>query len=340
VKPRISFFYLRVYHYLLRLYPADFLTEFGPEMELVFGEAIAEAQKSGSTSVLALFLRELRDLPLSLWREQRRRRQSEKRGFVMPNDINEPSYWRPASGLETTVTILPFVLFSILMTIQAYLYAKDFTVIPFDWELSMYLVALAGLGFGWVKRFPRWSLGYLGLALVTSWWTHHIVTGDFELFGYSSDHWEWRGWFALLAVALAATLITRSLSPLVDLARSIWVDLSRLSFILYAALGWLILGVSNDSSPVALRPLQTFIAALFIVLGVFPFLHLHLPWQRGLALQGAVNLTLLSGIAIGAAVTGTADVDWPILAIWLVFLLLPGILGLFQRAGSSPGFVQ
>jgi hypothetical protein len=340
VKPGIRSL-IQVYHYFLRLYPAEFLAEFGPEMEDVFSEAIAEAQKKGSAPVLILFLRELRDLPASLWREQRRCRQDQRRIFAMTNDINEPGYWQPATGLETAVTVLPFVLFGLLFTFEALSYARGTPESSFNWHLSVYLVALAGFGIGWVKGFPRWSLGYLGLALIYSWWLHGLATFGFKLFGYPIDHWEWRGWIALLAVGLAATLFTRSLSPLVNLAKSIWRDWSRLSFILYGALTWLTLGVIYDgktwTDPVEILPLQVFCAALFIVLGVLPYLHLHLPWQRGLALQGAFNLAWLSSIAIGAIVSGRADVAWPILAVWFVFLLLPGILGVAHRARRRPG---
>lgn len=335
MRPGISSLLIQVYRHLLRLYPDDFLDEFGPEMVAVFSEALVEAQKKGSVPVLILFLRELRDLPPSLWREQRRR-QDQRRIFAMTNDINKPGYWQPATGLETAVTILPFVLFSILMSIKALVYARELVDISFAWDLSLYLVALTGMGIGWVKGFPRWSLGYLGLALIYSWWLHGLATFGFELFGYPIDRWQWRGWIALLAVALVATLITRSLAPLVDLAKSIWNDWSRLSFILYAALGWLTLGVINDGDPAALLALQVFCAALFIVLGVIPFLYLHFPWQRGLALQGAFNLAWLSAIAIGAAASGRADVAWPILAYWFVVLLVPGILGLAPPEYRSP----
>ena len=78
---------------------------------------------------------------------------------------------------------------------------------------------------------------------------------------------------------------------------------------------------------------------LFIVLGVLPYLHFQFPWQRGMALQGAFNLAWLSSIAIGAVVSGRTDVDWPLLAIWFVFLLLSGILGIMRRARRSPGLI-
>jgi len=290
--------------------------------------------------MLILFLRELRDLPSSLWREQRRRRQKQEQAFAMANNIDEPDHWQPATGVETAVTVLPFVLFGLLYTFQALGYARGIREPSFYWHLSLYLVALVGLGIGWVKGFPRWSLGYLGLALIFSWWLTGLATVGFKLFGYSIDRWEWRGWIALPVVALAAILFSRSLSPLIDLIKSIWRDWSRLSFILYAALSWVTLGILYDgktwADPVAILPLQVFCAALFIMLGVLPYLHLFFPWQRGLALQGAFNLALLSSIAIGAAVSGKADVAWPILAVWFVFLLLPGILGLACRARQRP----
>jgi hypothetical protein len=259
----------------------------------------------------------------------------------MANIIDKPGYWQPATGWETAVTVLPFVLFGLLFTIMGYGYAAGSLELSFNWHLAVYLVALIGLGVGWVKGFPRWSLGYLGLALVYAWWLNGLATFGFELFGYPIDLWQWRGWTALLAVALVATLITRSLSPLVDLAKSIWIDWSRLSFILYGALTWLTLGVIYDgktwADPVEILPLQVFCAALIIVLGVLPYLHLRSPWQRGLALQGAFDLAWVSSIAIGAIVSGTADVAWPLLAVWFVFLLLPGILGIMRRADRRPG---
>jgi hypothetical protein len=348
VKPRVTAFFLNIYHHLLQLYPVEFFAEFGAEMEAVFSEALTEAQQKGIGPVLVLFLRELRELPRSLWREQRRSHQYQSRIIAMANDSDEPGYWQPATGLETAVTLLPFVLFSILYTLEALAYARGTPELPYSWQsfyrhLSVYLVALTGLGIGWVRRFPRWSLGYVGLVLIYTWWLHGLVLRGFTLFGHPVNRWDWLVWTALLAVALVATLITRSLSPLVDLAKSIWHDWSRLSFILYGALSWLALGIILDTGPwtdpVAILP-QVFCAALFFVLGVLPFLHLTFAWQRGLALQGAFNLAFLSYVAIAVIVSGRADVDWPILAYWFLFLLLPGLLGLMRRSYGITGLTQ
>ena len=146
MKPGNSSCLVQIYHYLLRLYPAEFLAEFGQEMEAVFSEAITEAHEKGFGSVLILFLRELRDLPSSLWRELRRRRQNHKQTFALANGINGPGYWQPATVLETAVTVLPFVLSGLMFTYEALGYAGFTRGLMSDWYLRLYLVALAGFG--------------------------------------------------------------------------------------------------------------------------------------------------------------------------------------------------
>ena len=43
MKPGIISVLVHIYHYLLRLYPTDFLDEFGQEMEEVFASTVEEA---------------------------------------------------------------------------------------------------------------------------------------------------------------------------------------------------------------------------------------------------------------------------------------------------------
>jgi len=175
-----------------------------------------------------------------------------------------------------------------------------------------------------------------------------LATSRLEIYGTTfvlNDFWGWR---SLLAVGLYATLFCRSLYPLVGLARDIWRDWSRLSFIWYGALSYLSLGMIYDNKSwydqVAYLPADVFTAALIFVIGVLVYLRMRSPLQRGLALQGALNLALLSSIVIGAGTVdvdmdGRVDVAWPILAVWFVFLLLPGILGIMRRARRSPGLI-
>lgn len=69
------------------------------------------------------FLRELRDLPSSLWRELRRRRQKQEQIIVMDSGIEGSGQWQPATVLETAVTVLPFVLSGLLFFYVALDYA-------------------------------------------------------------------------------------------------------------------------------------------------------------------------------------------------------------------------
>lgn len=59
----------RMYAGLLRLYPARFQTEHAAEMEAVFAQLITEAAGRGQLPVWRVCGRELRDLPLAVWRE-------------------------------------------------------------------------------------------------------------------------------------------------------------------------------------------------------------------------------------------------------------------------------
>ena len=78
MKPSAVTLIIHIYRWLLRLYPAAFLDEFGCEMEIVFAEALAEASEKSVWTLITLLLRELRDYPLSLLREGRRNRQNHR----------------------------------------------------------------------------------------------------------------------------------------------------------------------------------------------------------------------------------------------------------------------
>lgn len=55
----------RLYALLVRFHPYDFRTEFVEEMRAVLGDALAEADEKGTLSLIAVCLREARDLPLA-----------------------------------------------------------------------------------------------------------------------------------------------------------------------------------------------------------------------------------------------------------------------------------
>jgi hypothetical protein len=354
VKPGFISVLIHVYHRLLSLYPAEFRDELGEEMTAVFSEAIAEARMQSRRLVAIRFLRELRDYPSSLWRAQKlsRRNQKEVAGpqpLIPADGIAEPVQFTRPSGLETAAAILPFVLMGLLYTFQALDYPSGRSMRSFYWDLSLYLLLLIGLGIGWVKGFPRWSLGYLGMALVFSWWLAGIAISGFRIFGHTFTHneqWGWRGWISLLVVALVATLLSRSLYPLVGLAKSIWRDWSQLSFIVYGAFTWLALGITYDGktfyNEIKYLPINIIIGAMIYTAGALFFMRLKTGWHRAVALQAAFNLAFLSSMAIGA-IDGRVDEALQdnvfywffVIIFWFGIMLLPGSLAIIRRASQS-----
>lgn len=346
---------IRLYTYSIRLYPHQFREEFGDEMTAVFTVVVQEAGRRGLRWALIVWLRELRDYPLSLLREGRRNRRKHRAAghsgaLDFSGDADSSGLWSPAKRWETAAAILPFVLFGLIYTLDALDYAAGWRGLSLHWYLVAYLILLIGFGFGWIKGFPRWSLGYLGMALLFSWWLSSLSTVGFELFGHTLGYvgrWGWRVWISLLVIALVATLCSRSFHPLLSLAKSIWRDWSRLSFIFYGALTWLALGIAYDNksfyNQVAYLPLDVFTGALLYMLGVLFYLHLRHSWQRALALQGAFSLPILSGMAITLLDGREEHIPRPNhILMWLFFLtilfgliLLPGILGIIRQATQS-----
>jgi hypothetical protein len=323
-------------------------------MLAVFSEAVSEARVKSFRLLVVRFLRELSDYPSSLWREQRRilRTQKEVAGpqpLIPAIDVAEPVQLTRPSGLETAAAILPFALMGLLFTYRALDYSSSRLSLSFYWDLSLYLVLLIGLCIGWIRGFSRWALGYLGMALIYAWWLTGLATSGFRILGHTfatNEQWGWRGWISLLGVALVATLVSRSLYPLVRLGKSIWRDWSRLSFIIYGALSWLALGVTYDGksfyNEVNYLPVNVFIGAILYILGVLFYMRLRSGWARALALQAAFSLAFLSSMVI-VALDGRVDVAWPdniimqlfILVILFGLMLAPAILAIFRRASQS-----
>jgi hypothetical protein len=187
------------------------------------------------------------------------------------------------------------------------------------------------------------------MSLIYSWWLAGVAISGFRIFGHTFTHneqWGWRGWISLLCVALVATLVSRSLHPLVRLGQSIWRDWSRLSFIIYGTLSWLALGVTYDGksfySEVNYLSVNVFIGAILYILGVLFYMRLRSDWASALALQAAFSLAFLSSMVI-VALDGRVDVAWPnniimqlfILVILFGLMLVPAILGIIRRASQS-----
>lgn len=141
----------------MRLYPQDFRSTFGAEMESIFRQALSE--QNHDRKIVIIFLRELRDLPGSIWREHLR---SIKGGSMSQNILA----WRPLKTRELVVGMALFVL-PVL---------GDLVKLVFGYSIgnqvgSALLIATLSFVFliliiGFLKGFPRWTVPYLGTVVI------------------------------------------------------------------------------------------------------------------------------------------------------------------------------
>jgi hypothetical protein len=110
---------------------------------------------------------------------------------------------------------------------------------PFWLMVGTHVALLAGLGVGWLRGFPRWSMPYVGFALLfTVLWAAAATVG-LTVLGHTFGHherWGWRAWVPLAVCVVACVLVTRSLRPLRRLAAGVWGDWTRASFAMYGAM--------------------------------------------------------------------------------------------------------
>ena len=128
-----------------------------------------------------------------------------------------------------------------------------------------------------------------------------------------------------------------------------WQDWTRLSFVLYGALTWLIMGASYDNKSwydnTIYLPLNMFVLTLLFTGGAFFYMYCQRPWRRVVALQLAIILYPPVSAAVEALdgnnffASPDSVVAWLfIFIIWFGVMFMPGILGLVHRAVRSNHF--
>ena len=238
----------RLYASLLRLYPPAFRQELGAEMQAVFYQVAVDAERSGWLSLLFVCWRELRDLPGNLAEAHRSHPQG---GFYMkpldysrwfgdpqsPPDESEPRPWREVS-LGASFFVL-FILLIISNIWSRYDYLPSINQQAFG---SIILIICLGLllGFlvlGVVRKFPDWSLPYVGF-------TVSMLSAITLLTINDSQPTLLIAILFFISPAIAI-LISRWIKPLRPLWQKIWLDPTRLGLVyhgidglcLYARIG-------------------------------------------------------------------------------------------------------
>ena len=175
----VIYLIIRVYGLLLRLAerPRGFRVAFEAEMHAVFAQALGEAAKRGSGSVVVVCLRELRDWPRAVLREHwfgfRRGREARMNKVIETNGVlgspsailgsdNEPGSWKDALlaalphlmvALMSLSGLLGEALPKVWMPSGAYVFATDIVAA---------VLIFVTLILAWRQRWPRWSASLYG----------------------------------------------------------------------------------------------------------------------------------------------------------------------------------
>jgi len=270
----------RLYASLLRLYPPAYRQELGAEMETVFHQVAVDAERSGWLSLLFVCWRELRDLPGSLAEAHRSHPHG---GFSMktpnytrwfgdpqspPNEV-EPRPWR-----EVFLGVSFFILFILLLISDIwsrYDYLPSINQKAFGTTiLIISLVLLLGfLVLGVVRKFPDWSLSYVGFAI--------SMLSAMALLTINNSQPTLLIAILFFLSPVIAILISRWIKPLRPLWQKIWLDPTRLGLVTMGLMAFAYMLILDDT------PYEEFVVSACIIL-VIPFVVLYLRshrlWQR------------------------------------------------------------
>jgi Na+-transporting methylmalonyl-CoA/oxaloacetate decarboxylase gamma subunit len=333
-----------VYQFLLQFYPRHFREEFGPEMTAVFMRTVREATASNGRAVVAVCLRELRDIPQALagayrydWIEKWQEGIQLLRAISTSADLPPPppdgrESWRQV-GLELSL----FLVAGLLLIGVTYLpfagpsagWGHDLgflgkIIMPLT--LAIFLIGLA-------LKLPRWAYPFGGLLL-----------------GYQALRINQSGIWPFLVVMLLAyailgvvALITNPQPsplpvPLRRIGQSLALDWTRLSFGVYGAAPLAIIiafddGHTNGRTPyLALSVLAMIGCALIYcrsgqrrmqvgaLLGGMTFF-IMAAWLDNVSFTGG------SGDWIAVPAPGHAEIVW-LLGLWIhwMYLILAPVL--------------
>jgi hypothetical protein len=308
----------RLYAALLRLYPRRFRDEFADEMRTVFSQALAEAAKRGMLAVLALVVREARDIPGSIWSAN-----LHARGGLTVAPLSETE--KRMGWLGVLIGILPFVLLGPLQAIMPY--APSVVRAAFDIGRDQVMIEfwlLMGVGtlMGRVWQFPRWSYPYLtmfvfvllanGVARITVLLPQERFLAGFYiplLFGF----------FVILTALIV--LVARLLTPLHLLYQSVRQDWTRLSFGLFCYIAFATGFYGGDHPPPF--GISVLLPTVIVVLGAL--LHLLSSTRRQRILALFLPPVLLP-------LTSHLEADWWFAVLFMISIIsLPLLFDILRR---------
>ncbi len=292
-----------IYSISLALYPREFRGEFGAEMRAVFAEALAVSNKAGLVGMLRVLVRELNQLPGSLWREHwdiwRSRvddSNREKQGY-----LGAGQHWLrpPFSWGEALLGALPFIMILIIETVPRLLTetrllssgSRGMSVLSFLLIFLMGGTFLAVLILAIRRRWPlwsaTWSVFFCLLALLPLGWLYSLV-----LSGMEDYFFQGLTFYLGLPLLIAALLywVTRT-----DRLRGMLAALPILYYL------WLpnLEETPNTLIPFGLEILVKTASTMLVTLVVISILRLR-DWRKGLW----IILAAIMGVGLGFSYVG------------------------------------
>jgi hypothetical protein len=289
------------YSALLRLFPNPFRSEFRGEMQLVFEEALDDADQGGVLELARTMLKEYGQLICEALRQHLNR------------SISRAGWQGPPSRGEVLVALAIFLLPTVFIFMNAFPGLSSHLVWSFIGTVFL-AVFFAGL----LRGFPRWSLPYLGLALsllsfvfVFQWIADLIAPLALSRFGLVARDetmqlllqafWAGLLWLSLLtltALALGCLALLRRFRLLLGCIRQDWTLASYILY--YGTTLTLFLAYDQHHS----KPQFALASVLCLACGAWFYLRGDHPWQRILALTSGLSLAMLATLAA----------RWPILS--------------------------
>lgn len=297
---------LRLYQQALRVYPEDVRREYAGEMQAVFALHMRAAARQGGRELLALVLREARDLPPAAASAHFRSVRGHMNRYFPSTSDQTP--WAAA-----LLSLLPFFLSGPVRLILFYTSGwggpnPGSYYIPF--VILGSLLMMVGFGVGAACRFPRWAYLYV-FALPGA--LAAIVTSTASLYGV--QNFAPYGIFLFLIIVLALLW----LPGLRSFYRQIGQDWTLLSYGLYVVVLLSLGGVDRDESP-SLNA-QVLLPSLIGLAGALTHLRIRDPFARMVALLAALLVGMLAWLE--PVMVGMINI-WASIGVGLMLLVIYG----------------
>ena len=298
-------FLVRLYGWLLRLYPPRFQDEFGPEMLGVFHQAAEEASKKGNFALVRRMPGELSGLLLALfslrkWKGDGRMDQKDEKL------LHTPAPRLPAG--EIILGMLPLIVLGLGVILSSMPTEIRWpAAVTYIVYFLPYMVVMAGCLWGWLKGFPRWVYPYLVYGVFFA--LYFSLSGQPTYKVWVFDLWDWIPFAPVGMVILLALRFGKSpLQAAAKMVESVWKDWTLLGYGLYGLLPILIPILEDETDRSYRFPVTAAAITLMLVCAVL-YVGTTKPWLRTTSLLGGLFLSLLTASAGAELYWKTHDIN-------------------------------